>query len=130
MKSPQIHVVLAAAILLVGCSSSNSRFWPLMAKKPVVVETELAGDFLLGLHQKSLLPGDSKDRHGELHSEIYPLPDHVTYPFSSTFHVSIKGETSTNNYIVIRKSKDAPWQLQRAWRTDSQGHTIDEWPVK
>ena len=87
---------------------------------------------MLGLHQQSLLPGDSKDVHGETHSETdpYPFPNEVTYPFSKTFHVSIKGETFTNNYTVLRTTKDSPWQLQRAWRTDSHGHTIQDWLVR
>jgi hypothetical protein len=103
MKTPRHILALVTTIFLVGCSSSNSRFWSSTAKNPVVVESKSAGDFLIGLHQQSLLPGDSKDMHGEIHSEIepYPLPDTVTYPFSRTFHVSITGETFTNNYTVF-----------------------------
>jgi hypothetical protein len=132
MKTPRYILTLATVILLVGCSSSNSRFWSSTAKNPVVVETLSAGDFLLGLHRQSLLPGDSKDMHGEIHSvtDPYPFPNEVTYPFTRMFYVSIIGETFTNNYTVLRLAKDSPWQLQRAWRTDSQGHTVEEWPVK
>jgi hypothetical protein len=87
---------------------------------------------LIGLHERSLLPGDSKDTHGEINSETdpLPLPSEVAYPFSRTFHVTLMGETFTNNYTVVRMAKHADWQLQRAWRTASDGHTIEEWPVK
>jgi hypothetical protein len=132
MKTPPYYLTLAVAILLVGCSSSNSRFWSATAKNPVIVESKSAGDFLLSLHQHSLLPGDSKDMHGEIHSEPdpYPIPDAVTFPFLRTFHVSYTGETFTNSYTVSRMTKDSPWLLQKAWRTDSQGHTVEDWPVK
>ena len=122
MQNHPYFLTLATAILLAGCSRRNSRFWSSTAKNPVVVESKSAGDFLLGLHQQSLLPGDSK-MHGENSGNLnpYPLPDAVTFPFLRTFHVSITGETFTNPYTVLRAAKDSPWQLQRAWRTDSQG---------
>ena len=103
-----------------------------MAKNPVAIETTAAGDFLIRLHNQSLLPGDSKDMHGNLSSakEPYPLPSEVAYPFSRTFEVTIKGQTFTNNYTVIRSSKDSSWELQRAWRTDAAGSIVEEWPVK
>ncbi|MGA3284275.1 MAG: hypothetical protein ABSD57_07445 [Verrucomicrobiota bacterium] len=40
------------------------------------------------------------------------------------------GEAATNNYILVKQSKGAKWQLQRAWRTDSSGQVIEEWPVQ
>ncbi len=131
MKTPYF-LTLAVALLLIGCSNSKSRFWSSTGKNPVVVESMAAGDSLLSLHQQSLLPGDSKAMHGEINSEPdpYPLPNAVTYPFLRTFHVSYTGEAFTNSYTLARMTKDSPWLLQRAWRNDTQGHTVEEWPVR
>jgi len=102
-----------------------------MAKNPVMVEKMAAGDYLLVLHRQSLLPGDSKDMHGILvGTGTYPLPNEATYPFSETFCVTIRDQTFTNNYTVMKASRGSSWQLQRAWRTDSLGNVIEEWPVK
>ena len=123
--------VLTVAALLIGCSSSNSRRSPPAARNPFAKETMSAGNYLTRLHQLGLLPGDSKASHGGLISETdpAPLPDKVDYPFSRTFHVVVAGEP-TKHYTVTRVSEDAPWELRRAWQTDSQGRVLEEWPVK
>jgi len=118
------HLILLGAVgLLCGCVSSS----------PAVKETVEAGDFLFALHQQGRLPGDTRDMHGKLTSEVVPLSEVVScqevFPISRTFHVAIKGESFTNNYTVVKLSKDSSWQLKRAWRIDPDGH-ITEWPVK
>lgn len=128
------HLIpLAAAGLLYGCSTSNSRLIADAKKSPAVKETTEAGDFLLALHEQSKLPGDTKDMHGKVESDVVPLSEvqskEEVFPISRTFHVAITGEPFTNNYTVIKLSKGSPWQLQRAWRIASDGH-ITEWPVK
>ena len=124
-------IVLSTAALLTGCSSGKSKLRSYIAENPVAIETVAAGDFLVQLHKQSLLPGDTKDMHGEINSakENFPLPDEVVYPLSRTFEVTYRGQTFTNNYTVMRSSKDTSWRLQKAWRTDSSG-VIEEWPVK
>jgi len=99
-----------------------------------MTENRSGGEFLVGLHKKGLLPGDSKNSHGEMVSDRFTLPSSqakdVDYPFSQTFHWNVLGETFTNNYTVVRTSKESAWQLQKAWRTDSAGQVVEEWPVK
>ena len=124
-------VTLAAAAALVGCSKKDSPLGPSPEKNPFVVETKSAGEFLIDLHKRGLLPGDTKGSHGEILSPVtLPFPQSVSYPFSTTFFIVLQGESFTNNYTVIRASKNAPWQLQRAWRTGQDGQVFEELPVK
>ena len=123
-------VLLAAALCLSGCSSTQSRALHAAEKSPVTIEAASAGDFLLSLREQGQLPGVSKGEHGEIQFDFsFPLPKQVAYPFSPTFQVSIKGRTFINHYTVLREAKDSAWQLQKAWRTDLQGRTVEEWPV-
>jgi hypothetical protein len=120
MKISHHIITLGVVALLAGCA-------------PHVAKTEAvsAGDYVLQLHQQGRLPGDSKDSHGKITCYLLPSDlQRVTYPLSRTFRVVETGSTSTNNYTVVRLAKDSSWQLQRAWQTDSEGHVIQEWPVK
>jgi hypothetical protein len=38
-------------------------------------------------------------------------------------------DSSIYNNTVSRASENSPWKLQKAWRTDQDGHTIEEYPV-
>lgn len=119
MKTSHLFIVLSTAIL-VGCASHIAK-----------TEVFSGRDFLLQLHQQGQLPGDSKDARGILTCYLLPSDlQHISYPLSRTYHIILTGSTDTNNYTIIRPTKDSGWQLQRAWRTDSTGRVIDEWPVK
>jgi hypothetical protein len=105
-----------------------------MSKK-IAINTAEAGQMLLQLRGNNHLPGVSKDEHGRLDSEIVPMMVSnklviVSYPVQRTFHLVKEGETSTNNYILVKQSKDSEWKLQKAWLTDSNGQLIKEWPVQ
>jgi hypothetical protein len=123
-------ISFGAAVLLSGCSSSNSDLCAVASQSPVTKETLAGGDYLLELHKQGRLPGDSKDMHGKIESDSATLAREVIYPCTRTFHVTITGESFTNYYTVTRTSKDSGWQLDKAWRTDSAGHTVEEWTVK
>ncbi len=71
------------------------------------------------------LPGWSKKDHGTIKrvGHFRPNPDTVTV------HALKKGDSSTYHYEFTRASKDIPWQLEKAWRTDQNDHTIEEYPV-
>ena len=101
----------------------------------VYVETGVAGLLLKQMHNEGRLPGDSKDLHGQLTAETVQLMVSnkvvvMTYPALRTFRVVYTGETSTNNYTLVKQSRDSSWKLQRAWETDSNGQIIKEWPVQ
>jgi len=40
------------------------------------------------------------------------------------------GDSSTYNYTVVRSSKDTAWKLQKAWRTGTDGHVIEDYPIR
>ena len=124
-------VVLGVLLLATGCSSKEKRVLDSFATNSVMTETVAAGNFLLGLHKQGRLPGDSKDEHGEVKSDNVPLSNSKeTYPLSRAFHLVKKGDAATNHYMVVRASKESGWELQRAWRTDSEGKIIEEWPTQ
>jgi hypothetical protein len=119
-------LIVSMTVLYAGCCNECRLF----RTNPVATETRAGGDYLVALHKENRLVGDSKDNHGELTSDPIPTDlKEVKYPFSETFHVVMKGASYTNNYTVGRQSQNSEWQLQRAWRTDPQGRTMEEWPV-
>jgi hypothetical protein len=100
--------------------------------------------FLYRLKEKSQLPGLSKDDKGatclEAYSNFDPQSVNVkgvayTRSYFNSCHKSAtfgfwkNGGSSVYHYQVARVSKDSPWKLQKAWRTDQNGHTIEEYPV-
>jgi hypothetical protein len=120
MKIPCCFVLAGAASLLVSCASYRAR-----------TEAESGGDFLIGLHQKGQLAGDAKNEHGKISCYLPPTDlKQTVYPLQRTYQVVKTGDSLTNNYTIMRLSKHSTWQLQRAWRTDSQGHVTEEWIVK
>ena len=120
MKMSFCFLISGSAALLVSCASYTAK-----------TQAKSGGDFLLRLHHRGELPGDSKDNHGKITCRLSPSDlEQVSYPLSWTYQVVKTGDTSTNSYTVMRLTRHSAWQLQRAWRTDSQGHVIEEWTVK
>jgi len=97
-----------------------------------MLELGASAKFLLELKKQGNLPGISADGHGTVTTENRPLSELqvAKYPFAMTFLVVPSGDSLTNHYIVLRPAMDAPWRLTKAWRTDADGHTVKEWPVK
>jgi len=100
-------------------------------KYPIVDEDmEAAGKsalrFLKGLKKKGQLPGWSKN--DEVTTAMFHF--YIHYPDRVTIDDFMKqGDSSIYHYTVARASKDSPWRLQKAWRTDRNDHTIQEFPV-
>lgn len=71
------------------------------------------------------LPGWSKEQRGTMKGvfEFHQNPDTIT------FAAVKKGDSATYHYQFTRSSTDNPWQLQKAWRTDQNDHTVQEYPV-
>ena len=87
--------------------------------------------FLVELKDKNELPGVSKDDQMDITGSMPVSPSSAaTYPFSMIFHLVLAGDSSTNHYGVVRMTANGAWQIERAWRTDSQGRVVNEWPVK
>jgi hypothetical protein len=79
--------------------------------------------FLKALKEKGQQPGWSSHDKGEAALEAYSY----FAPKSVTFNVRKHGDTSRYRYTVVRKS-DA-WELQKAWRTDRKGRTIENYSL-
>ena len=81
-------------------------------------------NFLKDLKNKGRLPGWSREEHS--------APGGVTVYLtgnSATATGRKKGDLATYHYTVIRASAKGSWKLQRAWLTDQDGKTIEEFPV-
>jgi hypothetical protein len=85
-----------------------------------------ANDFLKGLKEKGELPGWSKNDHGK--ATHFYLEHHPHFD-SGTMDVQKTDGSSHYHYTVTRTSKGNPWKLQKAWRTNQDGRTIEEYPV-
>jgi hypothetical protein len=103
--------------------------------KELAVETAKAGQYLLQLHEEGHLPGILEDEHGQFACDIVPVIVsnklvEITFPMVRTFRLVKNGESSTNNYILIKPTKNSEWILKKAWETDSNGQLVQEWPVQ
>jgi tetratricopeptide (TPR) repeat protein len=97
---------------------------------PLMRELRAAAKLLTELGRSGRLPGMfAHHGHEQVTIDASPFKE-VNYPFVVTFRVNEAGESLTNHYMLVQSAEDAPWQLQKAWRTDAEGHTIKEWQVK
>jgi hypothetical protein len=89
---------------------------------PLVDEDSVAAvNFLRNLKLKGQLPGWSKNDQGRIYVET-PL-------FSGTVDAIKDGGQYTYHFAVVRASKEADWELQRAWQTDASGQIKAEYPI-
>ncbi len=108
-------------------------------KVPGARETLDAGRFLAQLLESRRLPGAENAERGAMLSpasadtllpNVY-TPQPTNYPLSRTFNGQRKlGGPWENHYTVVKMSVDNPWQIKKAWRTDAQGNTVEEYRVK
>lgn len=103
--------------------------WPLADKAATataMVVAESALKFLVQLNKKSPLPGAFKNDQGRTRDFTYNH-DNSPYLDSVTWHFQKNGDASTCHYSVFRTSKRGQWKPQKAWRTDQNGRTIEEY---
>jgi hypothetical protein len=105
--------------------------WPLVdkdVKAKAMIMANSALKFLLQLKDKNQLPGCSKNDHGKA-TDFHCNHDDSPYLDSATCNLLKNGDSSIYHYTVNRTSKRGPWKLQKAWRTDASGKTLEEYPV-
>jgi hypothetical protein len=105
-----------------------------ITNSPFYAASMEAKDLFSQMKKIGELPGLSKDERGEVSLWITggKKPDDPgIYPFSPTFNVTKIGDASKSkyHYTFVKASENAPWKLQKAWRTDAKGHTVEEYPV-
>jgi hypothetical protein len=107
-------------------------------------EIEAPAACLEKLKEKGGLPGLSKDDDGAICLESYSNFDRdaakrkgVSYAraYFNTQHKSVSfafwknGDPSIYHYEIARMSKGSAWKLQKAWRTDQNDRTVEEYSV-
>ena len=89
---------------------------------PLVNENMEAAESLLNrMKSKGELPGWSANDVGAIYWDIGGL--------QIRFDGRKSGDSSGYHYQFGRLSQDSPWKLQKAWRTDQGGQTVEEYPV-
>ena len=88
-----------------------------------------AGNFLWNLNAAGQLPGILKNEIAEMSVWMPHTENQEVHPISTTFVATKKGDALRYLYTVVQNSKDSPWKLQKAWRADSNGHIVGEYPV-
>lgn len=81
-----------------------------------------AQEYLHDLKQKNQLPGWSKNESGAARLEAY----------SGGITVSIRkrGYRSIYHYTLVQAPGNGGWKLQKAWRTDQNGHIAENYPLE
>lgn len=126
-------IVTLVAVILILSRFGNRPLFPEAPKRAGVVKSQEEGriilkaatDYLSQLRQEGRLPGHTTNDHGIVSISGTML----YYPYSLTIRFK-EGEASTNTYTIVQINKDSPWQLKRAWQTDSNDQIIQEWAVK
>ena len=136
-------VLLAAAVWL---ALAHHRCPPSGDKLPATLDefkqaaggasTVDAGEFLLSLAKQGKLPGFAPGEHGVMRAGIVDGQGNIpaaaapgSYPISRGITFSKDGDTSVYFYTVVQASNHAPWQLQKAWRTDADGKVVENYPI-
>ena len=88
-----------------------------------------ADKFLSNLKGQGQLPGWLRDERGQV--SVWTPNEHSskTHPISRTFVATKKNDIFKYHYLVVQVSEDSAWKLQKAWQTDQNGHTTEEYPV-
>ena len=81
-------------------------------------DVEATVEFLKDLKKKGQVPGWSKKEKGSIYAHP-SIPD--------TLGTQKNRDSSVYYFTVTGGSEDIPWKLQKAWRTDPNGHTIEEY---
>jgi hypothetical protein len=90
----------------------------------ITIEAE---KFFESLREHGTLPGWPLDEKGG--SFMANAIATEAYPITGMYKVSKKGDPCVYHYAIVKPSKEAVWKLQKAWRTDASGRTLEEYPV-
>ncbi len=91
-------------------------------QKNAKAEGKSALKFLLDLREQGKLPGWPGWQPARKINVYFLYPDSFTMNF-------LMDTSEIYHYQIYRPSKDAPWQIHRAWLTDSRGNTLKEFSL-
>src|SRR5262245_29240228 len=123
--SKAVLFVLMCGFVEGACSREMQATRKLVETNAVTLQITSAGDFLIEMRDQGRLPGISKDEHGKITSEALPFAGRTEYPISITFRLTKNDGPFIYHYSVVRHSEQDRWQLKRAWRSDSDGRTVE-----
>ena len=84
--------------------------------------------YLAQLKRKNQLPGASENEPGKTtHFDFHHTPS--PYLDSITIDTKLNNQPSLYHYTCVRTSRNGSWKLQKAWRTDSDGKMLEEYPI-
>ena len=101
--------------------------WALVEKdreQEVNSEALSAAKFAKRLKNSGRLPGWTKQDEGRSEFDF-----HINGGGPVTLDLKKKGNADSFHYSMIRETKSGQWELQKAWRTDESGKTIEDYPV-
>jgi len=105
--------------------------WPL-ATRDTEATMKWAGESTMRALQHLLrsnqLPGAAKGSHGKT-TAFHFTHDDSPYRDTATWDLQKNDDTATYHYTFTRTATRLPWKLHKAWRTDPNGHTLEEYPV-
>jgi len=88
-----------------------------------------ARSVLIDLMIKGQQPGWSIGEPGQMSFGVLEGQVNEDYPIFRTFHGQKHGDSSVFHYSLSCASRRHSWKLVRAWRTDVEGNTINEFPI-
>ena len=104
----------------------RTRIGPLRpSAKEAKADAKSVATLLRSLKESGHLPGWSKDDQavGKRANFFY------SSALTGRFTARKIGDSSVYRFQVIRASEDSPWKLQKAWRTDEDGKTIEDFTM-
>jgi len=105
--------------------TSDWRLAPLDFEVLARSTASLAVEHLKALKEKGQLPGWSQNDDGGGIAFHFPN-QHLNIV---TLDSQKKDNPSIYHHTLVRESKDSPWKIQRAWRTDQIGREIEQFPI-
>jgi len=122
--------IIVSLVVILSAAVFASRAFKSSGVAPQADDSQIAAkagmDYLLHLRQEGQLPWVTTNQHGNA-----SISGRLSgYPYSFTMQFGAEGETVTNHYNIGQTMKDSPWQLNRAWQTDTNGQIIQEWLLK
>lgn len=127
---------VCSVILLLGMVSAptragttNDENYIKQFNDPRLALSKNASEFLGRLKKQGRLPGFQKEERAWI--LLWPATNTEHYPVILTLSARNKNVAGPfpYHYTVVKESETNDWQLQKAWRTDANGKTIEEFPI-
>ena len=93
-----------------------------------------AGQFLRSLVRQHRLPGFAPGEKGKISMGVHSMAELVgsdveAFPRSRSAWAKKTLDPSTYHYRVVQDSKDGPWRMAQAWKTDPHGRVVVDFPI-